>query len=84
MKEVSLQIPTLEAEQNVEIEVKINGKRKSIYYKVEILNWDPEEGTTEDQVQILRRVIREHDKDWKLVQIGAPSEKKIPIMFKKT
>ena len=83
MREVSLQIPTLEAEQNVEIEVKINGRRKSIYYKVEILDWEPEEGTSEEKVSILRRVIREHDKDWQLVQIGAPSDKKIPIMFKK-
>jgi len=83
MREIQLQIPTLEAEQNVEIEVKINGRKKRIYYRVEIIDWDSEEGTTGEQVSLLRRVIREHDRDWSLVQIGAPSHRRLPIMFKK-
>jgi hypothetical protein len=83
MREIQLQIPALEAEQNVEIEVKVNGRKKRIHYRVEIIDWDAEEGTTEDQVSLLRRVIRRHDPNWSLVQIGAPSHHRIPIMFKK-
>ena len=63
MREISLSIPTLESEQNIDIEVKINGKRRSLHYRVEIIALD--------------------DKDWQLVQIGAPSEKHIPIMFRR-
>jgi hypothetical protein len=37
MREVVLQIPTLDSEQNVEIEVKINGKKRTLRYRVEIV-----------------------------------------------
>jgi regulation of enolase protein 1 (concanavalin A-like superfamily) len=83
MREVVLQIPTLESEQNIEIEVKINGKKRILKYRVEIVNWETTETTVEDRVSVLRRVIRHNQGDWELVQIGAPSKDHIPIMFKK-
>ena len=82
MKEVVLQIPTLDAEQNVEIDVKINGRKKTIKYRVEIVELDDLENNTENTVTVLRRVIKEHNKDWELVQIGAPSKNNIPVMFR--
>jgi hypothetical protein len=83
MREVVIQIPSLEAEQNVEIDVKINGKKKTLKYRVEIVDWENIDENSEDKITILKRVIKEHDKDWELVQIGAPSENHIPIMFRK-
>ena len=83
MREVVLQIPTLESEQNIEIEVKINGKKRTLKYRVEIVDWENIDETSDDKVTVLRRVIKEHDKDWELVQIGAPSKNHIPIMFRK-
>ena len=83
MREVVLQIPTLESEQNIEIEVKINGKKRTLKYRVEIVDWESLDETSDDKVTVLKRVIREHDKDWELVQIGAPSGNHIPIMFRK-
>ena len=80
MREVVLQIPTLDTEQNVDIEVHINGKKRTIRYRVEIVGY---EETTQDRVTLLRRVIREHDKDWDLMQIGAPIRNAIPVMFRK-
>ncbi len=83
MREISLSIPTLDAEQNIDIEVKINGKRRSLHYRVEIIAWEDYSGETQDKVEVIRRVIKNHDPDWQLVQIGAPSDKNIPIMFRK-
>jgi hypothetical protein len=83
MKEVVLQIPTLEAEQNIEIEVKINGKKRKIIYHVEIVSWDDDVDSTVDKISVLRRKIKEFDQDWDLIQIGAPTTEKIPIMFRK-
>lgn len=83
MREVVLQIPTLEAEQNIEIEVKINGKKRVLKYRVEIVDWESGETTKEDRVTVLRRVIRSHQNDWELIQIGAPTDDNIPIMFRK-
>ncbi|MCJ7524510.1 MAG: hypothetical protein MUP71_04700 [Candidatus Aminicenantes bacterium] len=83
MKEVVLQIPTMEAEQNIEIEVRINGRKKTLHYRVEIVNWENTDPTSEDKVRVLRKVIREHDHDWQLVTIGSPTESNIPVMFRR-
>jgi hypothetical protein len=81
MKEVVIQIPTLEAEQNIEIDVHINGKKIKKKYRVEIIAFEEEEDASEERIAVLKRVIREYDKDWKLVQIGLPSENRISVMF---
>ena len=82
MREVVLQIPTLDTEQNIEIEAKINGKKRTLRYRVEIVGLADDATVVEDRVSLLRRVIREHDKDWELIQIGAPIRNKIPVMFR--
>ena len=84
MREVVLQIPTLETEQNIEIEVKINGKKRTMNYRVEIVDFDESERSSESRIEVLRHVIQEHEKDWELIQIGAPiKDENIPIMFRK-
>ena len=83
MKEVVLQIPTLGSEQNIEIDVRINGKKRTLKYRVEIIDWEENTKEEEDRVEVLKRVIREHDKDWRLVQIGIPTDRNIPVMFQK-
>ena len=83
MKEVIVQIPTYESEQNIEIDVRINGKKRTIKYRVEIVEWDSVESETLDKVSTIKRVIKEHDRDWRLIQIGVPTKKNIPIMFQK-
>ena len=81
MKEVVIQIPTLEAEQNIEIDVHINGKKIKKKFRVEIIAFEEVEDTSEERIAVLKRVIKEHDKDWKLVQIGLPAENRISVMF---
>ena len=83
MREVVLQIPTLESEQNIDIDVKINGKKRTLHYRVEIIDWEDVGEEKEDRVDVIKRVIREHDKDWELIQIGLPTESNIPIMFRR-
>jgi hypothetical protein len=84
MREVVLSIPNIEPEQNVEIEVRINGRKKTLNYRVELVTLeDYTESSTGDTVTVLKHVIHEYDKNWELVQIGAPTHDKIPIMFRK-
>lgn len=83
MREVVIQIPTLETEQNIEIDVRINGKKRTMKYRVEIVDFEEEDPSSELKVDVLRRVIKEHDKDWELIQIGAPLKESIPVMFRK-
>ncbi|NIM90222.1 MAG: hypothetical protein GTO17_04660 [Candidatus Aminicenantes bacterium] len=83
MREVVLQIPTLEAEQNIDIDVKINGKKRTLHYRVEIIDWEDYNGQTADKVEVIKKVIRDYDRDWQLIEIGMPTDKNIPIMFRK-
>jgi len=83
MREVVLQIPTLEAEQNIDIDVKINGKKRTLHYRVEIIDWDDYNGQTADKVEVIKKVIKDYDRDWQLIEIGMPTDKNIPIMFRK-
>jgi hypothetical protein len=83
MKEITLQIPILEAEQNVEIDVRINGRRQVMKYRVEIVEFEPESTEKTDSVAVLKQVIREHDPDWQLIQIGAPLDHRIPVTFRR-
>jgi hypothetical protein len=83
MREVIIYVPTLEAEQNIDIDVKINGKKRTMHYRVEIVDWEDYGGESEDKVDVIRRVIKEHDRDWELIQIGIPTKDNIPIMFRK-
>lgn len=83
MREVVILLPALEAEQNVEIEVRVNGRKKTIKYRVEIVNWETPESSSEEKVEVIKRVIKEKTDDWELIQIGAPQKDNIPILFRK-
>lgn len=81
MREIVILVPEVDVEQNVEIDVRINGRKKSLKYRVELISWEGRK--TEDRVTILKHKIDEYDKDWELVEIGAPSDNEIPLMFRK-
>lgn len=82
MREIAISIPALEAEQNIEIDVRINGRKKTMKYRVEIIHWEDENPNSEQKVTTLRHYINDYDKDWELIQIGAPEKDKIPLMFR--
>jgi len=83
MREVVLSIPEIDREQNIEIEVKINGRKKTLNYRVEILAWEKINPESESKIDTIRHFIKDRDKDWGLVQIGVPDNGTIPIMFKR-
>jgi len=83
MREVVILIPEMEAEQNVEIEVRINGRKRTIQYRVELLRWEGDDAPPQDRVTVLKHKIAEYEKDWELMEIGAPTDDNIPLMFRK-
>ncbi|HQO49132.1 MAG TPA: hypothetical protein PK939_01795 [Bacteroidales bacterium] len=83
MKEVVILIPDLEKEQNIEIDVRINGRSQSLQYRVELLDWEGRIKSPTDKVQVLRHKIEAYDKDWELVEVGPPTDKNISLMFRK-
>ncbi len=81
MREVVILIPKVDIEQNIEIDVRINGRKKTLQYRVEILNWEGNDH--ESRVSTIKHRLNEYDKNWELVEIGAPSGKEIPLIFRK-
>lgn len=81
MREIVILVPEVEVDQNVEIDVRINGRKKTLKYRIELLRWEGDK--SEERVTTLRHKINDYDKDWELVEIGAPSKTEIPIVFRK-
>jgi hypothetical protein len=81
MANISIQLPIFDAEHKIEIEVKINGAKQKYHYRVELFEWDECE-EVENKAVCLKNKISDYDKQWRVVQIGSPSEENIPVMFK--
>ena len=83
MPSITINLPETEIGQHIEVEVKINGKRKCYNYRVEILYWETCEEPLEERVECIKRVVNSYDQDWELVQIGSPTDRNIAMMFKR-
>jgi hypothetical protein len=81
MPRIAIQLPPVEAEDKVEVEVTVNGKRRKFCYRIEIFAWEEYAEPEEDRVGCLRRIIGNYDKDWRLVQIGEATDREISIVF---
>ena len=81
MPTINIQLPAIEADKEVQIEIKINGSSKKYHYRVEIIPWDDCPGP-DQKIQCLRQSIDKFAPDWQLVQIGAATDKNIPLTFR--
>ncbi len=81
MANISIQLPAIEAEHSIEIEIKINGNTQKYHYRVEIVPWQ-ECPNPDDKIQCLRTAISKQEPQWKLVQIGNATEQSVPLMFR--
>ena len=84
MSIIGIEIPELKGEeQNIQVEVRINGIKKEYNYRVEIFYWEECPYPTEDRVECIRNLVNGYHKDWNLAHIGIPTDDFIPITFKK-
>ncbi len=83
MRDISIQIPNFSPGQNVEVEVKIDGKKRLLTYRVVMIEWERENDSPKKRITLLKNRIRKYEKDWELIEIGAPSDVKVQVMFRK-
>lgn len=83
MSIIGIEIPKLEGEQDIQVEVKINGIKKHYNYRVEIFYWEECPYPTEDRVECIKNLVNGYNKDWELAHIGIPTDDYIPITFRK-
>ena len=81
MPKVAIELPPVDTEDKVEVELTINGVKRKLTYRVELFQWQDYVQTGDDRVTCLKRMIDTYDKSWRLVQIGVPTDTNIPVMF---
>lgn len=82
MQNIRVQFTVPNVEKVVNLDVMVNGEKRSLKFRVETFDWDDQKGSTEGLVGQLRSRIQDYDRDWELYHIGTPSKGKIPITFK--
>lgn len=83
MSKIGIDIPDLNEEQEIEVEVKVNGYKKHYNYRVEIFFWEQCTNPEADRATCIRDMVASYNDEWKLVNIGLPTEDYIPITFRK-
>jgi len=81
MPRIAIQLPGVEVEDKVEVEVTVNGKRRKYAYRIEIFDWEDYAEPGDDRASCLTRIIRNYDRNRELVQIGEPTDREISIPF---
>ena len=82
MATVVIELPPVEAEKTVEVEVRVNGTRSLLSYRLEVFHWGEWRRPRERRAECLKRIISSYDRKWQVMQIGTPTEQIIPIMFR--
>ena len=83
MSVIGIEIPKLNEEQEIEVEVRINGIKKQYNYRVEIFYWEECPYPTEDRVECIKNLVNGYNSEWELAHIGIPTDDYIPITFRK-
>ncbi len=83
MSMISIELPPVEAEKTIEVEVRVNGQRREYKYRVEVFQWKEWCVSGEQRAECLKRILSSYERGWELMQIGSPSASEIPITFKK-
>jgi hypothetical protein len=83
MASINIQLPAMDAQHSIEIQVKVNGEKKIYNYRIEILRWE-DCRETDNRAQCLKELIGKYDQQWRVIQIGNPTQEDIPIMFKQS
>jgi trehalose-6-phosphate synthase len=83
MNEICIHLPPLPANHTIELEIKADGKKRLMNYRVERFDWTAGGTDPAGRIERLRQMIRDYDPQWELVQIGVPSsDDLIPVMFR--
>lgn len=83
MAHIAIPLPSMPGKQDIEIEVKINGKKQDLHYRVELFYWADCPTPMVDRVECIRHMLSGYDQDWALYFIGSPTDDFVPIAFVK-
>lgn len=82
MQNVRVQFTVPNVEKVVNLEVFVNGENRKMRFRVEKFDFDPDNGSSENLVKILRDRITNYDAEWEIYHIGTPADGQIPVTFR--
>lgn len=84
MLHLSIPIPTLPGQQEIDIEMKINGQKQQMRFRVEFYRWDDCKTYEENRIECIRTLVRDYGDDWMIYHIGLPTDEYVPLTFVRT
>ncbi len=82
MNMIAIQLPPVQTDNYVDVDLTVNGKKRKFKYRVEIFKWDEWCSPSESKAEGIRRMINAYDSNWQLVEIGSPTDTTVPLMFR--
>lgn len=82
MPNIRVQFTIPDVKKVANLEVKVNGERRNLKFRVVNFDWSSETGSSQELVHVLREQIQNYDHDWELYHIGTPQEGQIPVTFR--
>lgn len=82
MHNIRVQFTVPNVENVVNLDVRVNGEKRNLKFRVETFEWHTDSGSSENLIAILRDRILNYDADWELYHIGTPFGDKIPVTFR--
>jgi len=83
MSTIFIQLPPVHTDNYVDVDLTVNGKKQQFKYRVEIFKWADWCAAAETKADGIRKMIGQYDPNWQLVEIGAPTDSTVPLMFRK-
>lgn len=82
MNNIRVQFTIPDVKKVANLEVKVNGERRNLKFRIVNFDWSAETGSSEELITILRQQIQNYDREWELYHIGTPQEGQIPVTFR--
>jgi hypothetical protein len=83
MSHIAIPIPNLPGKQEIEVEVTINGLKQQLHYRVELFYWQDCSNPIAHRADCISEMLANHDPEWMVYYIGAPTDDFVPITFVK-
>lgn len=81
MLNLTIPIPNVPGSQDIEIEMKMNGRSQRLRYRVEVVPWSECQNSTGDRIDCIRDLLREYSDEWVIYHIGMPTDYYVPLTF---
>lgn len=80
MGSIAIPIPASNTNQQIEVDIRVNGKVRRQNFRVEVFYW--KDCSAEfNRAECIREILSRYDQNWQLYYIGTPTEEYVPITF---